>query len=279
MLISQKGFAPIIYIIIGIVVLTGGFASFQFISKNNTTQTNTPSPSPILLSPPPESTSSALPSVPVSSKPTQKPKPIISVKPSPTAKASSSSSSVPTQASKVTCNINTNVSSAWSPMTVYFSYSSSDQGKVTGQEWDLDGNGTWESQNSNTDWTYKDVGNYNAKLRLKLSTGGYSDTCSKTITVNSPKVTCNINASTTSGQSPLTVNFVYGAYFYGTNDYVTDVQWDFNGDGTWDTPYDYDSQHPAPYTYSTPGNYTAKMHLKTHNGMETDVCTSNITVN
>ena len=83
----------------------------------------------------------------------------------------------------------------------------------------------------------------------------------------------------TSGSAPLAVNFYYGADFRGTNDYVTDVQWDFNGDGNWDTPYDYSSQNPPAYTFSSPGNYTSKMHLKTHNGAETDICTKNITVN
>ncbi len=99
----------------------------------------------------------------------------------------------------------------------------------------------------------------------------------------SPKVVCLIQTTPSSGPAPLSVNFVYGASWYNTgyggNDYVTNVQWDFNGDGNWDTSYDTSSQHPSPYTFSSSGNYTAKMHLQTHAGLESDVCTATITVN
>lgn len=98
--------------------------------------------------------------------------------------------------------------------------------------------------------------------------------------VPSPKVICEVHASTSSGTSPLSVTFTYGAAFYNTNnDYVSDVQWDFNGDGTWDTAYDTANQHPSPYTFTQFGVYYAKMHLKTHNGLESDACSTSITVN
>lgn len=276
---SQKGFAPIIYIIV-ILLMSGGILGGFFYIKNNTGKSNnTPYPSPALFSstPSPKITSSPSPARTSIDKPTK------TISPSPTPKISPSSvpTSVPTPAPlpKVTCTINTQASSGWSPVWISFSYSSSDQSRVAGQEWDLDGNGTWESAASDTSWIYKDVGSYEAKLRLKLSDGSYSDTCNKTITVNPPQITCNINANVTSGSAPLAVDFIYGAIFKGTDDYVTDVQWDFNGDGTWDTAYDYSSQHPPVYTFPNPGNYTAKMHLKTHNGVETDICTKSITVN
>lgn len=275
---SQKGFAPIIYIIVILLISSGILGSFLYI-KNNMNKVYYSSPSPALFSPTPlpQISSSPSPNNISTNKPikTTLPNPT----PSPTPKVSPSSVPTSTPLPKVTCTINTQASSGWSPVWISFSYSASDQSRVTAQEWDLDGNGTWESEASNTDWTYKDVGSYEAKLRLKLSDGSYSDTCSKTITVNPPSVTCNINANVTSGSAPLAVDFNYGASFKGTDDYVTDVQWDFNGDGTWDTAYDYSSQHPPVYTFSNTGNYTAKMHLKTHNGVETDICTKSITVN
>lgn len=94
-----------------------------------------------------------------------------------------------------------------------------------------------------------------------------------------PPVTCSINVDKSSGPAPLTVTFVYGASYAQSDGYVTDVQWDFNGDGSWDTSYDTSQQHPSPYTFSSPGSYNSKMHLKTQGGRESDVCSTTITVN
>lgn len=266
---NQKGYTPITVIVV--VLLVGGLVGGLLYNKNKGSN------NPLIIPPTPTPSSQVTPTPSPTKTSTNK---IVTKTPTPTAKTSPTLTPTPAPLPKVTCTINTQASSGWSPVWISFSYSSSDQGRVAGQEWDLDGNGTWESENSSTDWTYKDVGNYEAKLRLKLSDGNYSETCSKTITVNPPKVTCSINTNVTSGSAPLAINFSYGASFNGTgDDYVTDVQWDFNGDGTWDTPYDYSSQNPPVYTFSAPGNYTAKMHLKTKQGTETDICTKNITVN
>lgn len=94
-----------------------------------------------------------------------------------------------------------------------------------------------------------------------------------------PPVICNINIDKSNGPAPLTVTFVYSASYIQSDGYVTNVQWDFNGDGNWDTPYDTSSQHPAPYTFSSSGNYTPRMHLQTQGGRESSVCTTSITVN
>ncbi len=93
-------------------------------------------------------------------------------------------------------------------------------------------------------------------------------------------VTCEVHTSSISGSNaPVTVTFYYGAsWSVQTNDYVTEVQWDFNGDGQWDTSYDVSQQHPAPHTYNTAGTYDVKMHLRTHNGLESGICTQAILV-
>lgn len=268
---KEKGFTPVAIIII--VLILGGLAGGFFYNRNKNTISDSLTAS-IAPSPSTQATPSATPTKIITNNVATK------TTPTPTPKATSTPTPTPTPLSKVTCTINTQATSGWPPVWITFSYSSSDQSRVATQEWDLDGNGTWESVNRDTDWTYKDVGSYEAKLRLKLSDGNYSETCSKTITVNAPQVTCAVNASPGSGPAPLAVDFVYGAEFHNTgDDYVTDVQWDFNGDGTWDTPYNSDSQHPPVYTFSNPGSYTAKMHLKTHEGKETEICTKSITVN
>lgn len=273
----QKGFIPVIYII-AIVLIAGGILGRSFYINNVNKTNNVPDSSPLLSSPSPLSQVSTTPSS--SNISVYKPIKTTSPTTTPTPKTSPILTPSPTPFPKITCNISTDLSSGWSPLNIHFSYSASDQSKVTGSQWDLDGDGNWESETSTPNFVYKDIKSYEAKLKLKLSDGSYSETCSKTITVNSPRVTCSINADVTSGQAPLSVSFVYGASFYGvTDDYVTEVQWDFNGDGTWDTPYDYSSQHPPVYTFVNPGSYTAKMHLKSKKGVETDICTKSITVN
>lgn len=100
-----------------------------------------------------------------------------------------------------------------------------------------------------------------------------------------PRTVCEVHADKTNGPVPLTVNFYYGATTYdsrgvpGWDDvYVTDVQWDFKNDGTWDTPFDTASQRPS-FTYEQAGNYTVRMHLKMNNGYISNDCTGSITVN
>lgn len=274
---DQRGLAPILIVLL-IAATVGGYLVYS--SKVNLSKSQQTSSTPTVTTyATPSATSS--PQVTNSPSPTSSPKAKTTSTPSPTPKTSPSPTPTPTPIAKITCTISTNLSSGWSPLNVNFNYSASDQSKVVGRQWDLDGDGTWESETSTPNFVYKDVKSYEAKLKLKLSDGSYSDICNKTITVNPPSVICSINAlNATSGPAPLAVDFIYGASIYGSgNDYVTDVQWDFNGDGTWDTPYDFSSQHPPAYTYSNPGNYTAKMHLKTNNGLEADICTKSITVN
>lgn len=86
-----------------------------------------------------------------------------------------------------------------------------------------------------------------------------------------PWVVCEVRGEQSSCTAPATVNFIYGARGSGF-DYVTNVQWDFDGDGTWDTPMDLAGQR-ASYTYTKPGNYTVKMHLQTKGGPSSNVCT------
>lgn len=264
--------SPVIYIIV-IVLITGGIIGRFFY--------NAPQPSPAVFSPTPSPSASPTPSP--SNKPSTKPKAAL---PTTTPKIKTTPTPIPTSIPtstpfpKITCNINSSTAAGWSPLYVDFSYSASDQSRITGSQWDLDGDNNYESETSTPNFVYKDVKSYEAKLKLKLSDGNYSETCSKTIVVNPPSVACDINANVSSGTAPLSVNFVYGARFYGSSDdYVTDVQWDFNGDETWDTPYDYASQHPPVYTFANPGNYTARMHLKTNKGLETSICTKSISVN
>lgn len=98
-----------------------------------------------------------------------------------------------------------------------------------------------------------------------------------------PKVICEVYPNIASGSAGLTVSYYYGARWEGTsesvgNDYVTNVQWDFNGDGNWDTPLNVASQRPT-HTFWSSGNYKVKMHLQTVKGLTSDICTGTAIVN
>lgn len=93
-----------------------------------------------------------------------------------------------------------------------------------------------------------------------------------------PEGTCSINADPSSGDAPLSVQFAYGASYQSSDNYVTAVQWDFDGDGSWDTDMAYAEVNKRPtYEYNS-GTHTVRMHLQLVSGYVTDVCTLEITV-
>ncbi|HPJ16660.1 MAG TPA: PKD domain-containing protein [Candidatus Woesebacteria bacterium] len=92
-----------------------------------------------------------------------------------------------------------------------------------------------------------------------------------------PKPTCQINImSASSGPAPFTANFVYGAIYQGSGNYVTGARWDWTGDGNWDTDMLLDGN--VNHTYADPGSYTVKMQVQTADGLISDPCTALITV-
>lgn len=92
-----------------------------------------------------------------------------------------------------------------------------------------------------------------------------------------PKVICEVHGSLSGCDAPTTANFYYGAASYNSQGYVTNVQWDFDGDGVWDTPMNLASQN-VNHVYNQPDNYTIKMHLQTSDGLTSDICTGSVAV-
>ena len=89
-------------------------------------------------------------------------------------------------------------------------------------------------------------------------------------------LSCNVVAHNASGPAPLAVEFFYSAINLGSG-HVTGVQWDFDGDGSWDTDFSYNR---APvHTYSSSGVYNAAMKVQLNTGVVTDNCYRDITVN
>lgn len=276
---KQKGLTPIVILIIIASLAIISIAVVRFQKPNNTSVTE------IAQSPKPLSSPDISPSVQATSKPktvlTPKPSAIPSSTPTPTPTPSPTASSISITPS---CEISVkNSSTGWAPLWVQFSAKdNSPTGTPDSQKWDFDGDGKWDIESSlddtNVSNVYQNTGTYNVKLQMHSSIG--ESTCSTTVTVKPASVECMINASPTSGSAPLQVNLTYGASFHGVigDDYVTNVQWDYTGDGNWDTPLDYSSQRTS-YTYSQPGNYTVKMQLESKAGLKSEVCTKTITVN
>ena len=90
-----------------------------------------------------------------------------------------------------------------------------------------------------------------------------------------PSVVCEVHYSGQSGTYPIPLSFYYGASFYNSSGYVTDVRWDFDGNGTWDTPYDTANQH-ITHEYSQAGIYNVKMQLQTSDNLTSNVCSLTI---
>ena len=58
---------------------------------------------------------------------------------------------------------------------------------------------------------------------------------------------------------------------------MTDAQWDFDGDGNWDTGWS-QSNGTINHNFQNTGTYNVRLHLKMSDGNETSVCTKSVTV-
>lgn len=94
------------------------------------------------------------------------------------------------------------------------------------------------------------------------------------------KNTCGVNViyGKLGGVSsdPLLVTMIYSFSSYN-NTYMTGAQWDFNGDGNWDTDMK-QSNGTMEHTYGSGGNYNVKLRVQGSDGVTTDVCSKTITV-
>lgn len=264
---KQRGLAPIaILILITLLAVVGVIAYRSQNTNQNNDKTVVESSSPS-ISPTPLSKAGETNKV----TPTPSPKASVSPTPSPTS----------TTSSQISCEITASPYEGWTPLTVNLSQNIKSPTGASGLQWDYDGDGKWDTEmllgNYSPQYTYQKSGNYNVKLNVKTSQGDTS--CTKSITVKPAGVECKVNADKTSGKAPLAVNFTYEASFHGNvgGDTVDAGQWDYDGNGTWDTPFDSASLRSS-YTYSNSGNYTAKLQVRTKNGLTSDVCTGNISV-
>ncbi len=148
--------------------------------------------------------------------------------------------------------------------------------------WDFDGDGTWDTPWSTTktaNHTYSSIGTYNVKLEVRDS-GGLTDNTVNQVVVNLPGGNNPPNAVFTVSPALGTTatNFAFDASGVTDNEDPTnilEVRWDFDGDGTWDTPWS--TTKTANHTYAAQGTYTVRMEVRDSGGL-TDVTTFTVTV-
>lgn len=124
--------------------------------------------------------------------------------------------------------------SGQAPLDVTFSPDVITSNAIERYEWDFEGDGTFERSETvgrNQNFTYRNPGEFEASLRVTDNLGKQA-TGSVTITVgNTLPVITIAEASPSTGESPLVVNFTVAAM---DNDGITAVELDSEGDGTFD---------------------------------------------
>ena len=166
------------------------------------------------------------------------------------------------------------------PLSVNFDASASADadGSIIEYAWDFDGNGLYEgvSDSPTVSHEYEEPGTFDAYIRVEDNEGARAAT-QVTIMVNvegnAPPV-ADLQATPTSGDVSLTVDFD-GSASYDPDGSIWRCDYDFNNDGIWDA---YDSADTVSWTYTTAGNYDAKLRVTDNVGAQaTDI--ASITVN
>ncbi|MGB1288400.1 MAG: PKD domain-containing protein, partial [Aggregatilineales bacterium] len=149
------------------------------------------------------------------------------------------------------------------------------RGAVVSYQWDVNGDGRPDSQDTTTTHTYNQRGEYAVTLTVDDDNGN-QDTVDLTIFVydesdayeapTKPPL-ARFNLSETIGEAPLTVNFKNLS-----QGYITAYNWDFDSNGSIDS-----TDHAPSYTFTQAGNYTVTLTVTNDRG-EQDTRQSILTV-
>lgn len=132
-------------------------------------------------------------------------------------------------------------------------------------------NGVWSNQK---DLTVKSA----QQTTIDFSVAGQAPTPAPTASPTPVPATCQINASPKSGPSPLQVSLSAGASITNSS-YISAAQWDFDGNGSWDTDMSSDvAFYGYSHTFTEAGTYNIKMRVQLASGYTTDSCSETITV-
>lgn len=145
-------------------------------------------------------------------------------------------------------------------------------GTIVSYAWDTDNDGTTDATGATTSKVFTVPGTYVVKLTVTDNNGATS-TSTKTVSVTSVPPTAMFNATPLTGDKPLSVAFdASGSSVGAPGATMTNYEWDFNNDGTYDA-----TGITTNYIYTTAGSFTAKLRVTDSNGSQatsTQVITS-----
>jgi len=135
-------------------------------------------------------------------------------------------------------------------------------GTITGYEWDLDGDGTYEQTGETVSHAYSSHGTHTATVRV-TDDDGLTDTDSVETTVLAKPV-AKASADDTTIYPGDTVDFD-GTSSYDPDGSITSYAWDFDGDGS------VDATGPTPsHSFSEKGTYYVELTVTDNDGFSAD---------
>ena len=160
------------------------------------------------------------------------------------------------------------------PLRVTFFPQSTADTAISLYEWDFQGDGTFdvaETVGRTQTFTYTVPGDYNATLRVTDQTG-VQDVSSVLIQVGNAPPVVTAEAVPSNGAVPLAVSFTASAT---DNEGIATYEWDFEGDGTFDTSA---STGGANFTYTTQGTFQPAVRVTDTLGASTTLTVPSIEV-
>jgi YD repeat-containing protein len=151
-------------------------------------------------------------------------------------------------------------------------------GTIAKYEWDLDGNGTYETNTGSkatVTHTYSAEGEYTVGLRV-TDNGGATGTAVQTLTIINnlpPTASFTATPSVQKKGEPISFSAAGSSDPDGT---IAKYEWDFDGNGTYET--NGGSNPVISHSYTTPGTYTVGLRV-TDNGGKTATTTRPISIN
>jgi YD repeat-containing protein len=171
---------------------------------------------------------------------------------------------------------NPNPAATGSPVTFDGSGSVASGGTITKYEWDLDGNGTYETNTGSTPTaskTFAKGGEYTVGLRVTDDQGA-TGTTTKTVTIQDRAPVASFTTSPASGAVGTPVSFD-GSGSSDPDGTITKYEWDLDGNGSYET--DTGSSPSASKTYAKAGEYTVGLRVTDDDGV-TATTTRTVTV-
>jgi PKD repeat protein len=151
-------------------------------------------------------------------------------------------------------------------------------GTIAKYEWDLDGNGSFETNSGSkatTTRSYSAEGEYTVRLRV-TDNGGATDTAVRTLTIiNNLPPTASFSTSPTFVAKGEPISFDASSS-KDPDGSIAKYEWDFDGNGTYETSGG--SNPVISHSYATPATYTVGLRV-TDNGGKIATTTRSVSVN